>query len=109
MTEQSGVCADGGAVSEVRLSESGCEPGGPGLHCAHQQSSGVEPACFYATWGFPSHHPLSSLLGLPGEPAPVPLEGARQVYKLSGPSEGPQAPDKMALGGQAHRPKPGKP
>lgn len=57
VTEQSGVCADGDVVSEVRLSESGWEPGGPGLNCAHQQSSGMEPACFYTTLGFPSHHP----------------------------------------------------
>lgn len=37
------------------------------------------------------------------------LEGVCQVYKLSGPSEGPQSQEKVVLGGQAHPPQPGKP
>lgn len=92
MTEQGGVCADGDIVSVVWLSELEWEPNGPGLNVAQQQSSGMEPTCFSHHIGVPFSSPSEALaLGLPGEPAPVSLEGACQLYKLSGPSEGPQA------------------
>lgn len=48
-----------------------------------QQSRGMEPACFHTTCS------EALVLGLPGEPAPVSLEEAGQVYKLA-PQEDPK-------------------
>lgn len=118
MSERSGLHADWDIVSVAWLPESGWEPRGPQIRfCPPIEQCYCAPPIF-----IPYHLQLPDcrafpfspsvrlfVLGLPGEPLPVSLEGACQVCKLSGHSEGPPAPGKVALGGQVHCSEPGKP